>query len=61
MGQLITEDSEKAQCTFSASAVLRHRVPPLKKKIAKQGKKLQQKRGQNQSHTPGRVHGAGEA
>ena len=31
MGHLITEDSENAQCTFSASVVLRHTVPPLKK------------------------------
>jgi len=39
VGHLITEDSENAQCTFSASVVLRHTVPPLKKiKLPNRGK-----------------------
>jgi hypothetical protein len=51
VGHLITEDSENAQCTFSASVVLRHTVPPLKKNC-QIGEKITTKTGsKSKSHT----------
>ena len=44
VGYLITEDSENAQCTFSACVVLRHTGPPLEKNCQIGGKNYSKNR-----------------